>query len=69
MEWLQEYAEHAKDCREAARRARTVAEQEHLFQMADNWEQLARRRAAYLHLESILAELLEDKGNRNSNAS
>ena len=59
MKQLEEYAHHANDCREAARRARSVAEQERLFQMADHWEQLARRRAAYLHLESILADILK----------
>jgi hypothetical protein len=67
---LEEYAEHVRECREAAAKARTVAEQESLLQMADSWEQLARQRAAYLHLENILAELLEDKkGDQNGGAA
>jgi hypothetical protein len=61
MERLEEYARHANDCREAARKSRSVSAQEHLFQMAEHWEQLARQRAAYLHLENILAELFKDR--------
>jgi hypothetical protein len=64
---LEEYAMHALECRAAAAKSSKVAEQEYLYQMADHWEQLARRRAAYMHLESILAELLEDKNGNHKN--
>ncbi|HSC17796.1 MAG TPA: hypothetical protein VLC74_02675 [Rhizomicrobium sp.] len=61
MQQPEEYVEQAQDCRKAAQLASTFAEQERLYQMAEHWEQLARQRATYLHLESILAELLENK--------
>ena len=70
METLQEYAEHARSCREAAGRARTVGEREHLLQMAERWESLARQRAAHLHLEDMLAEILKERnGNHNGGSA
>jgi hypothetical protein len=60
MEQLEKYARHAQDCREAAHKALSLAVQEHLFQMAEHWEQLARQRAAYLHLENILADVFKE---------
>lgn len=59
MQRLEEYAEHARSCREAAERARTAEEREHLLHMAERWEGLARQRAAHLHLEEVLAEILK----------
>jgi hypothetical protein len=67
---LEEYAEHARDCREAAENASTDAAREELLKMAERWEELARQRAAHLHLEDVLAELLKKKnGNHNGGAA
>jgi len=59
MKRLEEYADHAKHCRDAAARARTPREREHLLQMAERWESLARQRAVHLHLEDVLADILK----------
>ena len=64
MELLKEYAEHANACRQLAARARSEAERDHLLEMARRWEELARQRAAYQHLEDVLADLLKS-GNHN----
>jgi hypothetical protein len=67
---LEQYAEQARDCRDAAANAHAVEERERLLQMAERWEELARQRAAYLHLEEVLAELLKDKnGNQNGGSA
>jgi membrane protein involved in colicin uptake len=67
---LEEYAEQARDCREAAMAAQTDAEREELLKMAQRWEELARQRAAHLHLEDMLSELLKGKnGSRNGGAA
>lgn len=55
MEWLDSYIANAKDCRSAAVKARTPEERDHQLQMADRWETLARQRAAYMHLDAVLA--------------
>lgn len=60
------YAEHAKACREAASKAKTDAEREHLHQMAERWEELARQRAVHMHLEDVLADLLKPNHNRDN---
>jgi hypothetical protein len=65
LKQLEQYAEQARDCREAAVKARTDEERAHLLQMAERWEELARQRAAHLHLEDVLAELLQKNGNHN----
>ena len=70
MKKLEEYAEQARDCREAAAKALTDEERTRLNQMAERWEELARQRAAHLHLEDVLAELLKGKnGNQNGGAA
>jgi hypothetical protein len=58
MERLEEYALHAKSCREAAARAATQPERDRLLHMAERWEELARQRAVHLHLEDVLAAIL-----------
>jgi len=63
MQLLEEYAEHAKSCRDAAAKALAGAEREHLLQMAERWETLARQRAAHLHLEDVLAQILGSTGD------
>jgi hypothetical protein len=65
MKQLEEYAEHARDCREAAARALTNEERQHLVQMAERWEELARQRAAHLNLEDVLAGLLKNGNGHN----
>jgi hypothetical protein len=60
---VEEYAEHANGCREAAAKARVPAVREQLLQMAERWEELARQRAAYMHLEDMLAGLLKENGH------
>jgi len=67
---LEEYAEQAHDCRDEAANAKSDKERELLLQMAERWEELARQRAAHLHLENVLAELLRDRnGNHNGGAA
>jgi len=66
VELLKEYAEHAQACREAASRAPTDSEREHLLEMAERWEGLARQRAAHMHLEAVLADLLKPNHNHNN---
>ena len=70
MKQLEKYAEHARDCREAADNARSDEQRQELIEMADKWESLARQRAAQLHLEEMLTELLKGtNGNRNGGAA
>ncbi len=59
MKHLEEYAEHARDCRELAAGADTAELRKHLLDMAEHWETLARQRAAHLHIEGVLAALLK----------
>jgi hypothetical protein len=46
---IQEYLQHAADCREMARTA-TAAHRQQLEQMAETWEQLAQSRQRELHM-------------------
>jgi hypothetical protein len=70
MKQLEEYAQQAKDCRWAAGKARTPEDKQHLLQMAERWEELARQRAAHLHLEHVLTDLLkQDNGNGGTAAA
>lgn len=64
MKQLEQYADQARDCREAAARAQTDEERARLLEIAERWEELARQRTAHLHLEELLAELLKN-GNHN----
>jgi hypothetical protein len=68
MKLLEEYANHANECREAAAKAQTVGEREHLLQMAERWETLARQRAAHKHLEDVLDSILRSEGNNGDGA-
>jgi hypothetical protein len=65
MRLLKDYAAQALECREAAAKAQTKEARDGLLQMADHWETLARQRAAYLHLEDMLADLLRPRSNDN----
>src|SRR5437764_11872511 len=55
MKHLEEYAEHAKECRAMAAKALLPEIRAHLLEMADRWEELARQRAVHMHLEDVLA--------------
>jgi len=66
MKRLEEYAEQAKECREAAAKARTPSERQHLLHMAERWETLARQRAAQLHLEDVLAKIMASESDSRS---
>ena len=66
MQLLEEYAAHARSCREAATKAISAGEREHLLQMAERWDTLARQRAAHLHLEDVLAQILRGPGDVNA---
>lgn len=66
MELLKDYAKHANECRDAAAKARNPTERDHLLQMAEHWETLARQRAAQMHLEDVLASILNpENGDHN----
>ena len=67
MKQLEEYAAQANGCREAAAKAATPEVADQLLQMAERWEELARQRAAHLHLEDVLARLLKEH-NHNCGA-
>jgi len=60
MKQLEHYARHARECREAAANAVLPEIRAVLLKMAERWEELARQRAAYMHLEDMLAELLKN---------
>jgi hypothetical protein len=66
VDTLKDYAEHAHSCREAASKAANDAERDHLLEMAKRWEELARQRAAHLHLEHVLDDLLKPSGNHDN---
>jgi len=66
---LEEYAEQARACREGAANAKTVEIREHMLEMAERWEELARQRAAHLHLEDVLAELLKGNNHKDSGSA
>jgi DNA-binding transcriptional MerR regulator len=54
---IQEYLQHAADCREMARTA-TAAHRQQLEQMAETWEQLAQSRQRQLHRMSGNSDVL-----------
>ena len=68
MKLLEEYAKHANECREAAAKAQTLRERDHLLQMAERWETLARQRAAHKHLEDVLDAILKPDGDTGDGA-
>jgi hypothetical protein len=69
-EWIRDYVQQSKNCRQAAAKAASEAERDHLLHMAERWEELARQRAAYMHLEDVLAGVLkEGNGNQNGGAN
>ena len=55
MKKMEEYKQHAEECRELARRSKTQADREMLLNMATTWEQLAAGRAKTLDTQSRLA--------------
>jgi hypothetical protein len=61
-EWIRDYIQQSKQCREWAAKTASPAERDHLLSIAANWEALARQRAAHQHLESVLVEVLSADG-------
>ena len=60
MEQLTDYLRHARECRDAAAEATSVALREHYVSLAQRWESLAREYAAQKGLQHILAQLQND---------
>jgi hypothetical protein len=48
MKTVQDYLDHAEECRALAARARTPEEREMILKMAKTWEELARARKKML---------------------
>jgi Tfp pilus assembly protein PilO len=72
MKHLEEYAEHAQECRAMAAKALLPEIRTYLLEMAERWEEMARQRAVHVHLEELLADLLKNgkhHGNHNGGAS
>ena len=67
-EWLREYVQHSRDCRTEAANASNAAERDHLLDMADRWEKLARQRAAFMHLEDVLNDYLKESGGNSADS-
>jgi hypothetical protein len=68
MKHLEEYAEHARECRESAAEALLPEIGAFLLEMADRWEEMARQRTVHVHLEGVMAEVLKND-NHNDGAS
>ena len=60
MKKLEEYKEHAEECRQLARRSKSQADRDMFLNMATTWEQLATGRAKTLETKSRLA-LIQDQ--------
>jgi len=54
---LEEYNEHAQECRELARRSKSLSDREMLLNMATTWESLAAGRAKMTEAKSRLARI------------
>jgi hypothetical protein len=65
---LEHYAKHARECREAAANAILPEIRAVLIKMAERWEELARQRAAYMHLEDVPADLLKNGGHNDNHS-
>jgi hypothetical protein len=57
MQKLEDYAQQAKECRRLAAKALLPDIKAYLLQMADQWELLARERAAHEDLQHVLESL------------
>lgn len=55
MKKTSEYRDHARECRELAAKMETPADREQMLSMAEQWEQLARDRAALVRKHPELA--------------
>jgi hypothetical protein len=57
MRKIDDYRQHAEQCREMARRARGPEERDMLLNMAETWESLARDREQQLQRKERLKKL------------
>jgi hypothetical protein len=57
MKKIEEYKEHAQECRELARRSKTQADRDMLLNMAATWEDLALGRAKTIETKNRLASI------------
>ena len=69
-QWVRDYVREARDCREAARKAATPQQRDHLLYMAGRGKEITRERAAYTRLEGVLSAVLkEDTGNQDEGSA
>jgi hypothetical protein len=59
MKKIEEYKEHAQECRDLARRSRTQADRDMLLNMATTWEALADGRAKTINTKNRLASFAD----------
>ena len=57
MKKIEDYREHAAECRDLARRSRTQADRDMLLNMATTWEALAAGRAKTIETKNRLASI------------
>ena len=57
MRKLEEYNEHAEECRQLARRSKSSRDRDMLLTMATTWESLAEGRAKMNEAKSRLAQI------------
>ena len=61
MKNVEEYRQHAKECRELAKQALTRSERDQLLELAATWERLANERRAALPAQPDPAEVQSEK--------
>lgn len=57
MKTVQEYRQHAAECRQLAARARTAEDRDMIIKMAETWEELASSREKMLQTRADAAGL------------
>jgi hypothetical protein len=56
MKTINEYRQHAAECQQLAKRARTAEDREMILKMADTWEELARSREKMLETRARVVD-------------
>ena len=59
MRKIEEYKEHAEECRTLARRSKSQADRDMLMNMATTWESLAEGRTRSMEIKNRLATMEE----------
>lgn len=67
MKAIQEYLQHAAECRELAARARTADDREMILKMAETWEELATNREKMLRTLALADQALDTAGPKSDN--